>query len=90
MPTLQELKDMLIKAEHEAVAGIEHALGLETEDLVPAATAVAVETPAEKAAAADPVWSSETPYGIVDGVPGVKYQQHGAYFSSQFKFVSKE
>jgi len=91
MPTLHEIKEMLKKAELEAEAAVESALGIHpvgTADAAPPAAPEATPEPAP-AVATEPVFITEEPYGIVDGVPGVKYQQFGEYFDSQRKFVRK-
>ena len=88
MPTLKELKDMLQKVEAEGEAAIERLFEGEAPSIDPQVeeeTAAAVAAPE----VADPVFVSEKPYGFVDGIPGVKYQQGGEYFDNRRKFVRK-
>ncbi len=84
MPTLKEIKDMLVKAEQEAESAIEAVF----EGKV-AAPLAAANLKAEGIEAAEPVFVTEKAYGQVDGIPGVKYQQDGEYFDSQRQFVRK-
>ena len=88
MPTLKEIKDMLVKAEQEAEQAIESVF--ESKEPVAVTTQVAAEPVAVTTqVAAEPVFVTEKAYGQVDGIPGVKYQQDGEYFDSQRKFVRK-
>lgn len=81
MPSLKEIKDMLKRAEQEAEAAVDSMLGV--------AQAPVSEPVSEPVEATEPVFVTERPYGQVDGIPGVKYQQDGEYFDSQRKFVRK-
>lgn len=92
MPTLKEIKEMLVKAEQEAEQAIESVFESKTEstETAPVETPpVAPESAAPAPSPSDPVFVSEKAYGVVDGIPGVKYQQDGEYFDSQRKFVRK-
>jgi hypothetical protein len=86
MPTLKEIKDMLVKAEQEAESAIESVFEEKTETSV---TGPAPEVPEAGTPGVEPVFVTEKPYGQVDGIPGVKYQQDGEYFDSQRKFVRR-
>ena len=90
MPTLKELKDMLKKAEAEVEAEVESLFEDPGKAEAPKA-AVKTETVAEApASVVEPMFNGNRPYGLVDGIPGVKYQQDGAYFNNVRKFVRKE
>jgi hypothetical protein len=91
MPTLKEIKDMLKEAEAKVEAGVESLFQAPVDPVDPqvaAETQVVTEEPAP-ATVDEPVFDSGKPFGWVDGVQGVKYQQDGAYFNSQRKFVRK-
>ncbi len=92
MPTLKEIKDMLVKAEKEAEAAVESALGVtpEAPPVDDAHVAVGSSLFSDPAVLKEePVFVTEKAYGQVDGIPGVRYQQDGEYFDSQRKFVRR-
>ena len=76
MPTMKELKAMLKKVEADGEAAIEELFEGKPEA-------------SEPVVPEEPVFVSERPFGLVDGIAGVKYQQDGEYFDSQRKFVRK-
>lgn len=97
MPSLAEIKDMLKNAEAEAEKAIGSMFAPEDEKAPaeePSAPTAAVLEPARaqqmlRELDAEPVFVSEKPYGLVDGIQGVKYQQDGAYFNNLRQFVRK-
>jgi hypothetical protein len=90
MPTLKELKNMLKAAESAVEAEVESLFEEQDKVEAPKAAVKTEAAPDPAPVSAEPVFEGNKPYGLVDGIPGVKYQQGGAYFNNVRKFVRKE
>jgi hypothetical protein len=84
VPTLKDLKNILTGAEAEIEKDVEKLFG-EAPAIAPEVVSI-VESPQVQI----PIFDVSKPYGQVDGIQGVKYQQDGAYFNNLRQFVRKE